>query len=164
MNLVELALVPILGGIVGFAVWYLQSSLESVRREKENLQNERRKIYEDVLEPFIRIFAGINDPAQTQAALEQVQSYEYRRRIMFELNMMGSDEVVVALNNMMQHIYRTEEVPSDPVDMLRHWGRLLIAIRKDLGSENTKLEEVDMLRGQIKDIDQYYRIKSGGDS
>ena len=49
MNLVELALVPILGGIVGFAVWYLQSNLESVRREKENIQNERRKIYEDVL-------------------------------------------------------------------------------------------------------------------
>ena len=35
----------------------------------------------------------------------------------------------------------------------------LIAIRKDLGNDKTQLKEIDMLRGQIKDIDQYYNTQ-----
>ena len=34
-----------------------------------------------------------------------------------------------------------------------HWGSLLLAIRRDLGAKGTKLTEKDMLRSQIKDID-----------
>ena len=45
---------------------------------------------------------------------------------MFELNLIGSDEVVIALNEMMQHIYRAENLPSNPIEMLSRWGRLLI--------------------------------------
>ena len=37
--------------------------------------------------------------------------------------------------------------------MMRHWGTLLLEIRKSLGNEGTKLSEIDMLRGMIKDIE-----------
>jgi len=37
--------------------------------------------------------------------------------------------------------------------MMRLWGSLLLEIRKSLGNKNTKLNEIDMLRAMIKDID-----------
>ena len=67
--------------------------LKTVRRERERLQDERRKVYVEVLEPYIRIFAGIRNPSETKKALNQIGSFDYRRAA-FELNMIGSDEVV----------------------------------------------------------------------
>jgi len=40
---------------------------------------------------------------------------------------------------------------------MRLWGALLIEIRKSLGNKKTKLKEVDMLRGMIKDIDNFLK-------
>lgn len=143
---------------VGIAVWYLTSTLEAIRREKEKLQDERRKIYIQVLEPFIRILTGIKNPSETKKALNQIKSFEYRR-VSYELNMMGSDDVVQALNELMQCIYSIEQgdASAKPEDMLVHWGRVLLAIRRDLSNKETSLTEVDMLRGQIKDIDQFIK-------
>ena len=140
---------------VGFVVWYLTSRVEAIRREKEKLQDERRKIYMQILEPSIRIFAGTKNPSETRKALSQVTTYEYRKAF-FELNMLGSDDVVRAVNGFMQYIYGMEDskVSSKPQDLLVHWGGLLIAIRRDLGNKRTRLKEVDMLRALIKDVDK----------
>ncbi len=141
---------------VGVVVWYLTSRVESIRREKESLQDERRKIYSQVLEPYIRIFAGAKKPTETKKAISSITSFEYRRAS-FELTMIGSDDVVRALNEMMQFSYRMGDGGSSasPEDLLRYWGGLLLAIRRDLGNKGTKLSEVDMFRSQIKDIDQF---------
>ena len=70
--------------------------------------------------------------------------------------MMGSDDVVRALNELMQYSYGVERdgTSPKPEEMLRYWGRVLLAIRRDLGNKRTKLMDIDMLRGQIRDIDQ----------
>ena len=135
--------------------WYFTSIFEAIRREKEKLQEERRKIYIQVLEPYIRIFAGIKNPLETKKALSQITSFDYRRASC-ELNMMGSDDVVRALNELMQHIYSLEkgDVSAKPEAMLVYWSRVLLAIRRDLGNKKTSLTEVDMLSSWIKDIDQ----------
>ena len=152
MNWIVQAIIPI---GVGIAVWYLTSTLESIRRETEKLQDERRKIYMQVLDPYIRILTGINNPSEIKKALNQIKSFDYRR-VSYELNMMGSDDVVRAMNSLMQHIYSLERegTSGKPEDMLVYWGGVLLAIRRDLGNNKTGLTEVDMLRGQIKDIDQ----------
>ena len=69
---------------------------------------------------------------------------------------MGSDDVVRAMNSLMQHIYSFERegTAGKPEDMLVYWGRVLLAIRRDPGNNKTGLAEADMLKGQIKDIDQ----------
>lgn len=79
--------------------------------------------------------------------------------------MMGSDEVVRALNVLMQHFYAREEDqnttdtrPQDnqPVNTqgIMLVGDFLLAIRKDL-VKKTKLTNRDMLRDMIKDLDKY---------
>ena len=37
--------------------------------------------------------------------------------------------------------------------MMRIWGGLLLEIRRSLGNKKTKLDEFDMLRAMIEDID-----------
>ena len=142
---------------VGLLVWYLTSKVEAVLREREKLQDDRRQIYAQVLEPYIRVFAASTNPSETKKALRQIASYDYRRAS-FELAMIGSDEVVRTLNDMMQYFYRfdAEDKSADPKTMVQYWGRVLLAIRRDLGNKKTKLSEIDMLRFQIKDIDKYF--------
>ena len=155
INWIQLAVTPIIALILGFIGWYLRSRVETIRREKDKLQEEQRKIYIHVLEPFIRIFAGIKNPLETKKATKQMLSVEYRM-MSLELNLMGSDDVVGAVNDFMQYIYRLEnaDTSAKPEDILVYWGGVLLAIRRDLGNKKTKLSEVDMLRGQIKDIDK----------
>ena len=55
----------------------------------------------------------------------------------------------------MQHTYKREVAEKqDPKEMMRLWGSLLLEIRKSLGNRKTKLDEWDMLRAMIKDIDK----------
>ncbi|MFW6164126.1 MAG: hypothetical protein ACODAJ_15265, partial [Planctomycetota bacterium] len=67
---------------------------------------------------------------------------------------LGSDEVVRAYNAMLRHTYEAERTGGqDARELMRLWGALLIEIRKSLGNKRTKLQEIDMLRGMVKDID-----------
>ena len=137
---------------VGILVWYLTSRIEAIRREREKLQDERRKIYMTILDPSIRIFGGVNNPSETKKALSQITSYEYRRTF-FELSIIGSDAVVRAVNRYMQFIYNQEKQGTlDGRELLVNWGGLILAFRRDLGNKGTKLDERDMLKALIKDI------------
>ena len=150
MTEVFLAIWTVLGaGLVGLASWYVRIRHESSERERERLYNERRQIYLKNLEPIIRLFAGIKNPEETEKAMQQIGSYAHREAL-FELNLMGSDDVVRALNDFMQYLYRGD---LDSRELMDYWGRLLLSIRRDLGNRRTGLTEVDMLRSQITDVD-----------
>lgn len=147
---------PLVAALVGFGVWYFQSRLEALRREQERLHDDRRKVYVDVLEPFVRILAGIKSPKENQRALQLMLSVEYKRTA-FEFSMIGVDEVVRSFNDLMQYVYsfdaETDEKP-DPSELMRLWGGFLLEIRRNVGNPKTKLTPADMLRSQIKGIDQ----------
>ena len=124
---VNVLITPIFGAAVGFGVWYFQSRIDRLHRAQERLQDERRKLYSDVLEPFIRVFAGLRAPKEMAKALKQLASFEYRKTA-FEFSLMGSDDVVRAFNDMMQYIYRFdgEDGPKpDSREMMRLWGALV---------------------------------------
>jgi hypothetical protein len=152
----DILIAPLVGAIVGFGVWYLQSRLEAIRREQERLHDDRRKVYADVLEPFVRIFAGIRNPKENQAALQHMLSVEYKRTA-FEFSLIGADDVVKSFNDLMQYVYRLEveaEEKRNPRELLRLWGVFLLEIRRNVGSPKTRLTATEMLRSQIKDIDK----------
>lgn len=142
------SLLMVLGGII---TWLLKSRVEELRTTEERLREERRKIYSQILDPYIRLFADKEQgPAQ---AIGKITSYEYRKTA-FDLNLFGSDEVVRAYNALMKHTYEAESTGKrDPKEMIRLWGGLLLEIRKSLGNKKTELNELDMLRAMIKDID-----------
>ena len=141
---------------VAITVWFLTTRVEAIRRERGKLQDDRRKAYMEILEPMIRMLTGVKNPSETQKALKQVVSFEYRKAC-FELNLVGSDDVVHSVNSFMQGIYRMGDAwkSSDTPELLELWAEILIAIRRDLGNKKTKLKGVDMLKSMIRDIDDH---------
>jgi len=143
------SLLMVLGGII---TWFLKSRVEELRATEERLREERRKIYGQILDPYVRLFADLKGQGTTQA-IKKITSYEYRKTA-FDLNLFGSDDVVRAYNALMKYTYEVESTgKQDPKGMVRMWGSLLLEIRRSLGNKKTKLNELDMLRAMIKDID-----------
>ena len=146
---------PLLMTIGGIFAWIIRSKTEEFRQLEEKLRAERRKIYADILDPFIRLLSGIKKGTDVENIVKNIVSYDYRKTA-FELNLFGSDEVIQAYNDLMQytfHLNKTEK--ADSSEIMQLWGRLLLAIRKSLGNKETKLHEKDMLRGMIVDIDEF---------
>jgi len=139
----------LLGGII---TWIIKSRVEELRAVETKLREDRRKIYVEILDPFIILFSDIQGQGPDKAVMK-LQSYEYRKTSL-ELNLFGSDNVVRAYNNFMSYTYEIESSgKSDTEKMMRLWGGLLLAIRKSLGNKKSELNEFDMLRAMIKDID-----------
>ena len=153
---------PLITGIItaifsGLVVWFIKAQVENIRREKERLQSERKKIYFDVLDPFMRAMTGLGNEAESKKAFRQIATHEYKKKMAFELGMMGSEEVVRAFNELMQMLYKVDEEEDPPTQTLMHkWGELMLAVRRDLTGKKTKLKPVDMLKSWIKDIDSFF--------
>ncbi|GAH82469.1 unnamed protein product [marine sediment metagenome] len=144
------ALLMVLGGII---TWLIKSKIEGLQAIEEKLRKERRSIYTQILDPYICLFADIKSKGPNEA-LKKITSFNYKKTA-FNLNLFGSDEVVWANNNFMKHAYKAETTGiQDPKEMMRLWGKLLLEIRKSLGNKKTKLDEFDMLRAMVKDIDK----------
>lgn len=156
---VDALVVPFLLGLGGLITWIIRDRIEHRRSLEAGLTDQRRRTYADILEPYIKAFvkARTNDPA-TQADVEKlITSYEYRRAF-FDLGLFGSDPVVRAYNALMQHIYKSGDLPPSERqqagrEMIRLWGQLLLRIRRE-GNPSTSLTEWEMLEGLIKDIEK----------
>lgn len=138
------------GGIFNLVV---KARLDELHEINERLTTERRKIYADILAPYIKLFAAISRDELNRVDLkQQITSDEYKKAI-FELGLLGSDEVVRAYNALMQYFFKlAASEKQDMRETIRLWGGLRLEIRKSLGNKKTKLNAFDMLRGEITDI------------
>ena len=154
MNWIQIlgpSLLIILGGII---TWIIKSKIEELRSIEEKLLEERRKIYINILEPFILIFAGVT-PGKIKEAQNIISSDEYRKTG-FLLNLYGSDNVIKAFNDMMILAFSSEKTESrDPLAMMNKLGKFLLEIRKSVGNKKSKLKNIDMLRSMLKDLDSH---------
>jgi len=143
------SLLLVLGGII---TWFLKSRVEELRATEGRLREERRKIYVQILDPYVHLFSDLKGQGPAQA-IKKITSYRYRKTA-FDLNLFGSDEVVHTYNALMKHTYEVESTgKQNPKEMMRLWGSLLLEIRKSLGNKKTTLNEFDMIRAMINDID-----------
>ena len=153
-NWLQIVAAPLLVALGGLAAWFIQSRVEQVRATEERLTAERRKVYAEILEPYIRMFAGVKSGEGVKEATEKILSFEYRKTS-FELGLVGSDDVVRAYNDMMQFFFKAaNEDGQDSSQGILLWGALLLEIRRSLGNKDTKLDALDMLRCMITDIER----------
>lgn len=141
------------GGIISLII---RSHLEERRAIEERLHGEHRRVYAEILEPYIELFANLSRGGGVNKGIEQkIASKDYRKAI-FELGLLGSDGVVRAYNDLMQYFFKLGSGgKQDMYETMRLWGTLRLEIRKSLGNKRTKLSAFDMLRGEIKDIDKF---------
>ena len=154
MEVLEKLLPTFLVVITGLITWFLKDKSEKLKFQREKLIEEKRLNYEKVLEPIIRTFAGAKDKKEMDKAIKQVQSFDYKKTA-FQLMLFGSDEVVKAYNNYFQYLYKYEDKRNNPVEMIETLGSVILEIRKDLGNSKTALNQFDMLRFLITDIEKF---------
>ena len=148
-------LVIIIGIVSGWVGAWIRMRLAHRNLELQRLYDARSKMYMDVIDPYIKTFLAAKS-AQAQKQLEkQMVSYEYRKA-MTELVLLGSDEVVHAVNEFMAAANRVGDGSTDRLrDLMSAWGGLYLAIRRDLGNRSTRLGPIDVLRHSITDIDTF---------
>jgi hypothetical protein len=131
-----------LGG--AFVVWLVRASIEK-RREYERLLNQEKRnqysLFIDVLNKFM--------PARDEPEHEMPPASELRKWSM-KLMLVGSDDVIRAWN-----VARNNSMEGKHV--VRNYGRLLLAMRRDSGHHYTKLRATDMLESFVNDIDEEAR-------
>jgi len=151
VNAIGPSLLIVVGGVI---TWLIKSKIEELRTAQRRLTAKRLKIYSGILEPYIQILHDIKSGKDgTGAAIRRILSLEYRRTA-FELCLMGSDEVVRAYNDLMQWSFKMGKSDDpDTKGFIRLFARFLLAIRKSVGNRGTRLEEIDMLRWMINDIE-----------
>jgi hypothetical protein len=143
------------GGAIG---WFLKSKIEAKQRLEDSLRNESAKVYLDILMPFAILFTDLSKKSQEET-LKQIKSKEYRE-LSFKLILIGSEDVVRSWNEMWGMVYAIEgkKTPDiDPASILLAFGNVLLSVRKSLGHSKTAMENKDMLRWLIKDIDTLSR-------
>lgn len=108
-----------------------------------------------ILNPYISLFANAANETGQKKAIKEIASSNYRQSH-FEFNLIGSDKAVKAMNQMVQHSRELEsgDTSLDQEILIRDWGNILVAIRKDLGNRRSRLKEKDMLIAYIKDINK----------
>ena len=151
-------LIAAIGIVVG---WFIRYKFEESRAVRQKLNEERRNTYRKIISPYIGMLTGINDKESTAKALDKVKSPEHKEAV-FDLVFFGSDSVVKAHNALFQYAYQAEGGENGEQrgkTFIRLWGRLLLEIRKDVGNKDTKLDEFDMLRWLISDIDKLEHTK-----
>ena len=142
--------VPLLTIFIG---WWLRALFERRNLERLRLYDDRRPLYMKVLSPYVRALRGVINPDEQLKAMEELQSYAHLAALT-ELTLLASDDVVLALNSVIEQ-GRSAEVTDNPdnqLDLIRLWGALYLAIRRDLGNRNTALGELDMFYHLITDI------------
>ena len=89
-----------------------------------------------------------------QLLREAMLNMRYRQAT-FQLTFIGTDEVVEALNDLMQHFYKAGANPQQQADhgakLARLLARLLLAIRKGAGNDATRLDKWAMLEPFMTD-------------
>jgi hypothetical protein len=156
--LVLLLVGGLVAGVGSVAGYFIRSRGEQSHAIRQKLNEERRKTYSEILLPFISVLANINRKEGSSKAVEQIMkdltTFQKNR---IDLVLFGSDDVVRAYNACWRYAYKVdagENMEQRGVTYMQLWGKLLLEIRKDVGNKDTKLNEVDMLRWLISDIEK----------
>jgi len=154
----------LVAGIGTVAGWFIRSKFEESHIIRQKLNDERRKTYGDILLPLISIVANINHKENPSKAVEEImKDLNKLQKDRLDLVLFGSDNVVLAHNAFCAYSYQvntTETQEERGIQYMRLLGKLLLEIRRDVGNKDTKLDEIEMLRWLIKDIDKLEKPKT----
>jgi hypothetical protein len=143
--------------LVGILAWAVQSAVQQRQKYRRLLTKQKREQYFEFLNFLNEFFSpaiGRRDRDRTDPRMLQ-----QLRRWSLRLTMIGSDEVVQAWNAArISGAIEGQAVGGEPageqnVSLLRAWGRLWLAMRRDCGHVDTRLKTSDMLASIVNDIE-----------
>lgn len=94
--------------------WLVKHTIESTRKAREQLQENRRQVYMKLLEPLIQI---LHKPSSNAKAMRRVGEFDYRKT-MVEVKLMAPDDVVHAYHTFMKFSEKEDRDASGAVDAM----------------------------------------------
>jgi hypothetical protein len=138
--------------IIGAIAWAIRSNVEKKREHQRLLAESKRNHYLQFLEFLSRFFSSVagSSPFDSQSPefISELRMWSLR------LTLIGSDDVVQAWNSA-RLSSTTDAQGSSPTGVLHSWGKLWLAMRKDSGHLDTKLEISDVLASFVNDIEEH---------
>jgi hypothetical protein len=171
---------PFLLSILAGFGWLIQRRLEKSQiiekeikerqqKREDFLREDRIKLYNEILEPFVIIFTkeegflhdkNYRNKTKDQIAQEKIMSLSYKQAA-FKFALYADDNVIRAYNEVMQFFYASSQNQDNnksdrekTYKLLNIFSSFLLEIRKSIGNENTKLENLEMIEWFISDIRQ----------
>ncbi len=92
MDIASPLLAPVVAALVGLAVWFVQSRVDAVRQAESRLRDERRKIYADLIGPFINGLS-IPDAQRTRKPYDPIAL----KKAAFEVSLVSMIAAVLVL-------------------------------------------------------------------
>lgn len=146
--------------------WLIRTNNER-KREFEKLLNERKsEQYYKFLELLQGFFNLTDEDELADSATKEVpkETIAELKKWGFRLLMTGSDEVLRAWNEARAEAEPQEGDLASHRRILVRWARVLLAMRRDCGHFDTKLNEGDLLRVILKDSEEARRIGETADN
>lgn len=150
---------PLIVAITGLVTWALKAKKEALTIQENNARSFKIETYNTLLEPIIGVLTFSIPEVEQQNEAKKMLSIEYRKAA-FNLITFGSDEVVRSYNKLMQ-AFITHDSPQEVdqrefgIAMIQLLTKLMLEIRKDLYSKNTKLKLSETVEFMFNDLDDY---------
>jgi hypothetical protein len=138
----------IIAGLVGVFSLLFTYWKERTRALKEAHRDKKIEVYSKFYDLIFGILERIKESKLEQAAIEEEMSkawFDISRGILFY----GSPAVVAAFTN-----FKTQDNPDgseDSISAMRNIGRILLAMRDDIGLSNRGLDEMSIHQIYVKD-------------
>jgi len=146
-------LVPALGavaaavtaGVFSARARSAQASAERTLELERRLATSKQEIYKPLVDLFRRVLDSSTSgskPLSDKAMIETLSQF------ISWVQIYGSDQAVRAVQKFMQTVYSGPP----PLVVMRHYGELLLAIRRDIAHPETSVTLVDLLAMRVTDI------------
>jgi hypothetical protein len=133
-------------GVLG-VVWQQRQSERARLREAH--RERMTPIYYDLLGAFKRF--STEEGAASDPEIEELFMDLKSRQLL-----LGASSEMVRAFNAWQNKAKELQEQGDPIEAVRSWEALLLAIRKDLGHQDADLPQGELLRLFITDYDEHF--------
>lgn len=140
----------IVAAVSGSAGYFIKDSLDKKRELINEVNKERREVYQQTINLMIELFASAKKDEEAVFSDTINQLYDiYKKNLLY-----ASPEVINAFADLMQHVYKDPN-STDYKTLFKKLTTLFAAMREDLGLDNDDLGEdyQNLIRAMFTDFD-----------
>jgi hypothetical protein len=135
--------------IIGGLGWLISTSSERKAEYRRILAEEKRKLYFEFIDFLLSVMA------MSESGKDVELNKEEWRRWSLRLAMVASDDVLRAWNHIKGQAVDPADENRESAEVLKPWGKLLVAMRKDCGHADSAVKPSDLLSVFVNDVHLY---------
>ncbi|WP_429845308.1 hypothetical protein [Brevibacillus sp. FIR094] len=140
-------------GSVTALVAVLSLILTKLYERKKEIEQSHRTNKLPLYEEFISFYFKLLMSSKTGQPVSEAEMIEFHTKFTQKLILWGSDDVISAYANFRRVYLNLSKYP--PNELLLQFEKIMLALRKDTGHKNKKLNTGDLLSLFVNDIDDF---------